>query len=130
MCPTLHDGLLDSVLYVWLHGACVAHLEQGYVALGRCTGVCSQTVSMRGVSITSRLFFCSSPSGVRVHVCRLRGVPCGKLLRVVVRRKQCFVSTFESSPAVDLSSPEGALSDMQVVFFVVEARLVVTQISC
>ena len=41
-------------------------------------------------------------SGVRVHVWRLRGVPCGKLLPVV-RRKQRFVSTFESSPAVDLS---------------------------
>ena len=42
-------------------------------------------------------------SGVRVHVWRLRGVPCGKLLRVAVRRKQSFVLTFESSPAVDLS---------------------------
>ena len=66
-------------------------------------GVCSQTVSMRGVPITHRLFFCSSLSGVRGHVCCLRGVPCGKLLRVLVRRKQYFVSTIESYPAVDLS---------------------------
>ena len=66
-------------------------------------GVCSQTVSVRGLPITNRLFFCSSFSGVRVHVWRLRGVPCGKLLRVVAQRKQSFVSTFESSPAVDLS---------------------------
>ena len=42
-------------------------------------------------------------SGVRVHVWRLRGVPCGKLLQVEVRRRQSFVLTFESSPAVDLS---------------------------
>ena len=103
MCPRRHDGLLDSLLYVWLHGACVAHVEQGCVTSGRCMGVCSQTVSMRGLPITNRLFFCSSFSGVRVHVWRLRGVPCGKLLRVVAQRKQRFVSTFESSPAVDLS---------------------------
>ena len=91
--------------------------EQGYVPSGRCMGVCSPSFPMRGVPITNRLFFCSSPSCVRVHVCRLRGVPCGKLLRVV-RRKQRFVSTFESSPAVDLSCClEGALSDMQLFFF-------------
>ena len=62
-------------------------------------GVCSQTVSMRGVPETNRLFHLL----VRVHVCCLRGVSCGKLLQVVVRRKQCFVSTVETSPAVDLS---------------------------
>ena len=54
------------------------------------------------VPIANRLFFCSSLSCVRVHVCWLRGVPCNKLLRVVVR-KQCFVSTFESPPTVALS---------------------------
>ena len=55
------------------------------------------------VPITDRLFFCPSLSCVRVHICWLRGVPCNKLLRVVVQRKRCFVSTFESPPAVDLS---------------------------
>ena len=78
--------------------------------------VCNQTVSMRGgsswsrsccsrdqVPITDRLFFCPSLSCVRVHVCWLRGVLCNKLLRVVVQRKQRFVSTFESPPPIDLS---------------------------
>ena len=65
-------------------------------------GACSQTVSMRGVPTTNWLFLCSSLSRVRVPVCWLRGVPCGKLLRVV-KRKQRIVSTFESPPAVDLS---------------------------
>ena len=55
------------------------------------------------VPITDRLFFCPSLSCVRVHVCWLRGVPCNKLLRVVVQRRQRFVSTFECPPAVDLS---------------------------
>ena len=81
-----------------------------------CMGVCNPTVSMRGgsslvvliavrdqVPITNRLFFCSSPSCVCVLVCWLRGVPCNTLLRVVAQRKQRFVSTFESPPAVDLS---------------------------
>ena len=26
-----YDGVLDSVFHVWLHVACVAHSEQGYV---------------------------------------------------------------------------------------------------
>ena len=55
------------------------------------------------VHLTDRLFFCPSLSCVRVHVCWLRGVPYNKLLRVVVQRKQRFVSMFESLPAVDLS---------------------------
>ena len=55
------------------------------------------------VHLTDRLFFCPSLSRVRVHVCWLRGVPCNKLLRVVVQRKQRFVSTFESPPALALS---------------------------
>ena len=55
------------------------------------------------VPITNGLFFCSSLSCDRVYVCWLRGGPCNKLLQVMVQRKQRFVSTFESSPAVDLS---------------------------
>ena len=55
------------------------------------------------VHLTDRLFFCSSLSCVRVHVCWLRGVPCDKLLWVVVQRRQRFVSTFESPPTIDLS---------------------------
>ena len=55
------------------------------------------------VPITDWLFFWSALSCVRVDVCWLRGAPCNKLLRVVVQRKQRIVSTFESSPAVDLS---------------------------
>ena len=42
------------------------------------------------VPLTNWLFFCSSLSCVRVHVCWLRGVPCNKLLRVVVQRRQRF----------------------------------------
>ena len=30
-----YDGVLDSVLHVWLHVACVAHSEQGYVTSAR-----------------------------------------------------------------------------------------------
>ena len=52
------------------------------------------------VPLTNRLFFCPSLSCDRVHVCWLRGVPC---LRVVVQRRQRFVLTFESPPAVALS---------------------------
>ena len=103
--------------HVWLHVACVAHVEQGYVTSGRGMSVFQSDgfnawwmklgpfllqLVIRW-PITDRLFFCSSLSCVRVHVCWLRGVPCNKLLRVVVQRKRCFVSTFESPPAVDLS---------------------------
>ena len=55
------------------------------------------------VPITDRLFLGPSLSCARVRVCWLRGVPCNKLLRVVVQRKQRFASMFESPPAVDLS---------------------------
>ena len=55
------------------------------------------------VDITDRLFFCPSHSSVRVYVCWLCGVPCNNLLRIVVQRRQRFVSTFESPPTIDLS---------------------------
>ena len=72
------------------------------------------------VPITDRLFFCTSLSCVRVHVCWLRGVPCNRLLRVVVQLKQRFVSTFECLPAVDLSCC--SMRTHLVFFFVFEAR--------
>ena len=102
MCPRRHDGLLDSLFFVWLQCASVAHVEQGYVSFG---DAC--VFAVRRFQCVA----CPSPIGcfsvlhflVRVRVCCLRGVPCGELLRVAVWRKQYFVLTFESSPAVDLS---------------------------
>ena len=66
-------------------------------------GGCSQTVSMRGVPITNWLLFCSSLfrcSGSRLA---LAWSAMWQIAQVEVRRKQYFVSTIESSPAVDLS---------------------------
>ena len=54
-----HDGVLDSLLYAWLHVTCVAHFEQGCVVSGRCVGVSNQTVSMRAGSSLGRSY-CSS----------------------------------------------------------------------
>ena len=85
------------------------------------------------VPITDRLFFCPSLSCVRVHVCWLRGVPCNKLLRVVERGSNALfqrASLLQQLICHVEAYLEGVLSDMQVVLFVVDARTVVTEISC
>ena len=111
-----YDGVLDSVLHVWLHVAVWRILNKGTLhqegesvfAIEHLQCMADQVwvllAAVRDqVPITDRLFFCPSLSRVRVHVCWLRGVPCNNLLRVVVQRRQRFVSTLVSPPAVALS---------------------------